>query len=229
MREISMALANRYVTNDDQRLERVLDDGCGTGAMVSILSTLGPSVGIDASSEAIAFAKTTPGRRLVRGDVCKLPFASEAFSLVTSFDVLYHLNVRSDVEALVEITRVLHPGGHLILRLPAFEWLRSRHDAAVQTRQRYSKREVQAKLERAGLTPVFVSFANCLLFPAAVARRLVERFLPDDGTGSEVRPIAAPLNELMYRILRWESHLIRYVSLPFGLSIVAVARKDENR
>lgn len=223
MREISDALLTRFLPQASGPM-RILDAGCGTGGMVVALGERGSVVGLDASEEALRFARLRHESRLVRGDVSALPFASESFDLVTSFDVIYHLNVRDDEAALAEIARTLKPEGTVLLRVPAFDRLRSRHDAAVHTRQRYGKRELGEKMRRAGLEPVFVSFANCFLFPVAAIRRFLES--PSSRAGeSEVEPVAPVLNEILVRVLRVEAKLLRYTSLPFGLSLVAVARR----
>jgi hypothetical protein len=109
--------------------------------------------------------------------------------------------------------------------LPAFEALRSQHDEAVHTRQRYGKRELKEKLRSAGLVPVFVSFANFLLFPIAVMRRGAERFARSRREGSEVEAVSPFLNRALLVPLRLEAWLLRRTALPFGLSLVAVARK----
>ena len=82
-----------------------------------------------------------PGAGSVRG----YPLPAAAFGLVTSFEVLYHLAVEDDDAALAEAWRVLKPGGWLLLRLPAHDWLRGQHDLVVHTRHRYTTGEVGAR------------------------------------------------------------------------------------
>lgn len=222
MKEISFALLDRFVSTAAPL--RILDAGCGTGGMLVELRRRGAVIGIDASEDAMRFASARSTVPLARGDVSALPFTSSSFDLITSFDVLYHLNVRDDEVALAELARALKPEGTLLLRVPAYDRLRSRHDTAVHTRQRYGRRELEGKLRRAGLDPVFVSFANCLLFPIAVVRRAIERIHSSRTVGSEVEPAHALLNSLLLGVLRFEARLIRFTRLPFGLSLVAVAR-----
>lgn len=225
MRELSLTLLERFLASG--RPLRILDAGCGTAGMLSALGRFGSVVGFELSSEALGFARRREEKRLVRGSLLQLPFASAAFDLVTSFDVIYHLAVPDDRGALSEMARVLRSGGTLLLRVPAHDRLRSRHDRAVHTRQRYGRRELREKLEQAGLQPVYLSYANCLLFPAAVARRWVGNILPGQSERSEVRDIPAVLNRLLLAILRLEARAARLGRLPFGLSLIAVARRRE--
>lgn len=222
MKTISLALLDRFV-GSETKLD-VLDVGCGTGGMLRALERFGRVTGLDYSEDALRFARARDRAALARGSVGRLPFAGESFDLVTSFDVLYHLGVNDDVEALREIARVLRPGGILLVRVPAFERLWSQHDEAVHTRQRYGKRELTDKLRSAGFQPVFVSFANFLLFPIAVLRRGAERVLGSSRPGSEVEAVGPKLNEILLWPLRIEAWWLRRAPLPFGLSLVAVAR-----
>lgn len=226
MAEISMALIERYSSADFDDGLRTLDVGCGTGGMLTRLGRLGPAVGIDAASEATRLAKKRYSGPVLQADAGFLPFRSESFDLLTSFDVLYHAKIPDDRSVIREMVRVLRPAGTLLLRVPAFDRLRGRHDAAVHTRHRYGKRELVGKLQSARLRPLFVSFVNCFLFPVALIRRGTERFRRVRTKGSEVEAVSPFLNELLFRILLLESKVVRFAPLPVGLSLVAVARKE---
>lgn len=228
MERISTALLER-ARADAGRSVRVLDAGCGTGGMLGPLSRFGPVTGVDLFPAAVALASSRRAAPVVRGSVAALPFRAESFGLVTSFDVIYHLDVSDDVAALAEMARVLEPGGTLLLRVPAYDRMRSHHDEAVHTRQRYEKKELVSKLERAGLEPVLVTFANCLLFPLAWLRRSAEKLRPPKGEESEVRAVSPALNALFENVLGLEARLLRRTSLPFGLSLMALARKGGSR
>ncbi len=223
MRKLSFALIERFVRASPPL--SILDAGCGTGGMIPHLQSYGSVVGVDLSDEALAFARRRQEGHLVRCSLPSLPFASDAFDLVTSFDVIYHQAVADDLVALGEMARVLRPGGTLLVRVPAHDRLRSRHDIVVHTRHRYAKRELKEKLEHAGLEPLYVSYVNCFLFPVAVASRLVDKVLPGDQDASQLRDVPPPLNRLLTVVLELEASIIRAARLPFGLSLVAVAAR----
>jgi len=224
MRFVSSALLDRYLPA--RKSERsILDAGCGTGGMLETLRLYGKTVGTDASTQALQFASARAVAPLIQADVCRLPFASESFDLVTSFDVIYHSRVSSDDEALLEMARVLRPHGLILLRVPALKLFRGRHDAAVHTRHRYGRRELEEKLMQAGFALEFVSYLNCFLLPLAVLRRATDRLLRSGYQGSDVEPAAPWLNQALLRILMLEARWIRSGTLPFGLSLVAVGQK----
>ena len=152
-----------------------------------------------------------------------IPFAEESFDLVTSLDVLYFIDVR-DEEALKEFARVLVPGGRIILRVPAFDWLRGIHDEKVATGHRYTATELSRKMGKFGLRPKTLSYANTILFPFIVLKRLIERWLPRQNE-SDISISLGFLDRVFEHCLILESHLLRNWSLPYGLSLIAVGQK----
>lgn len=202
---------------------RVLDAGCGTAGTTVWLRRYGQVVGVDLAAEAAPWWRERGLARGARAAVSALPFPAATFDLVTCFDVLYHRRVTDDAAALAEFWRVLRPGGCLLLRVPAYDWLQGGHDAAVHTRHRYTSAEVAAGLEAAGFVPLRLTYANGLLLPLAAAKRLGERYVGESQT--EMAVPAAPVNGLFRAALGLEARLLQHWSLPAGLSVVAVARK----
>jgi SAM-dependent methyltransferase len=206
----------------------ILDAGCGTGGNLAWLNGLGRGYGVDLSPLAVGFCAKRRLTRVSRASILALPFGDACFDLVTSFDVIYHLDVADDVAALREFYRVLKPGGRALIRVPALEFLRSAHDAAVHTRQRYSLGELRRKLEDAGFAVERATYANSLLFPLAAASRLAARMRGSAGDAaheSDVKPVPRLVNAAFGRVMAAEAALLGRADLPVGLSAVAVGRK----
>lgn len=205
---------------------RILDAGCGTGAaMYSYLSDYGEVTGIDISAIALHFSSLRGDKDLSCASVVHLPFPSGCFDLVTSFDVLYERAVTDDCRSISEFCRVLGKGGRVLLRLPAYNWLRGRHDQAVHTARRYTTRKVAHLFRVNGLVVDFISYANSLLFPVALLKRLSERVFPPQTGASDLALKPGRLGPVLQKILALESAVIPHASLPFGLSVFAVGRK----
>src|SRR5437016_3298298 len=84
MRRLVAALLDERLAA--QRDGRVLDAGCGTGGTTAWLRRYGEVVGVDLAAEAARFWPGAGLHRMARGSVAALPFQSESFTLVTSFD-----------------------------------------------------------------------------------------------------------------------------------------------
>lgn len=226
MRAIAAALLDRVYPCGANL--RILDAGCGAGGSVALLRRYGSVIGLDHAPEAVMLARRTLSGALARASVLRLPFACASFDLVTSFDVLYHRGVPDEAQALREAGRVLRPGGRLLLRLPAYAWLYSRHDRAVHTRRRYRAAHVRELLVASGFGVEALTYVNCLLFPAVAAQRLAERWRPEPSeTQSALELPPALLNAAMELPLDLEAAWLRQGgSLPFGLSVLALARWD---
>lgn len=225
MRSIFLSLLDgHYGSRTD--LE-ILDAGCGTGAMLSHLRLYGEVVAVDLSAEALRLAATreVQGCRLVQCSLTDLPFEDGSFELVTSFDVICCITEHG--LAFQELSRVLKPGGRLVVNLPAYNPLRSEHDVAVHIQKRYTRADVAAEAERVGLSVERLAHANTLLFPIAAAVRLAKRVpsKPASEARSDLKPLPSIINRGLAQVLFAERWLLQKVDLPFGLSVVCVARK----
>jgi SAM-dependent methyltransferase len=226
MRQIVAALLDRYFHPATTRPE-ILDAGCGSGGATAWLARWGRVSGVDLEPQALHYAARREVKRLAVASIEALPFAGESFDLVTSFDVLYHLNVGNDLAALGEVERVLRPGGMALIRAPAHDWLRGAHDHAVHTRHRYHRDEMKAKLEAVGLRVQHTSYANTILFPLAPAKRLLEK--KDPAGCVDLWQPPRPVNALLRALLGSEAGLVARAGMPWGLSVIAVAYKSDRQ
>ncbi len=226
MRRVALAVLEGAI--DGRAGLRILDAGCGTGGTTVELRRFGDVVGVDLAWAALEPARGRGLSALARASIESLPFGPATFDVATSFEVVYHLGVANDLSALKEIRRVIKPGGLFLLRVPAHDWLRGEHDRLVHTRHRYSRGEVSRKLADTGFSVERLSWANTLLFVPAVAKRLLERTNGHDPAGAgepDLWQPPAPINALLESAVAVEALAIpRGVPLPFGLSLLAVAR-----
>jgi SAM-dependent methyltransferase len=205
----------------------ILDTGCGTGAaMTSYLADYGKVTGFDLSKIALEYCQRRGAERLACASDIALPFAPDSFDLVTSLDVLYEKAVSSDSAAIGEASRVLRPGGRFLLRLPAYNWLRSGHDEAVHTARRYTTGQVKKLMSQNGFSVEQLSYANTVLFPVALFVRTIERIVPRGSLRSDLDADPGILNNVLGKVLSAEAPLVAQSLLPFGLSVVAVGRKE---
>ena len=224
MRHITCHLLDRHLPRVGPAL-KILDGGCGTGAAMKYLCRYGEVTGFDYAAEALRFSQKRGHTRLAQASVLEIPFARDLFDLIVSFDVICERGVH-DEQALAEFARILKPGGLVMLRLPAYDWLRGKHDIATHILHRYTRGEIGAKLKGSGFTPLCLSYANMFLFPIVVAKRLSERLFSPHQTGSDLTLDPGALNGALCTILSAEALLVSSSGLPFGLTVVAVARKD---
>lgn len=224
MKRITCAVLERWYTPGAAL--RILDAGCGTGmVMTSYLADYGQVVGFDFAGEALGFCRLRGADRLARASMVEIPFADCSFDLVVSFDVLCEQAVHDEMAALRECARVLAPGGRIVLRLPAYNWLRGQHDKAVHIRRRYTCGEIATSLRRAGFCVEHLSYANMFLFPIALIKRMAERVWPPHHDRSDLVLDVGPFNGILKTILSVEAPLVARIRLPLGLTVVAVGRK----
>ena len=155
-----------------------------------------------------------------------LPFAENNFDFVLSLDVLSHAGV-DDSLAMHEMHRVLRPGGRLLLNLAAFDFLKGAHDCAVDVDRRYARPQVRALLAGANFQIERLTYWNAIFTPPiALLRWLSRRRAPSAEPRSDFRSLPPLLNALLKSVAALELGASRQVSLPFGTSLFAVARKN---
>ena len=155
----------------------ILDVGTSAGTNLRMLRDLGfvHVSGVDQSREAIRFCAEKGFGEVQLGNVCTLPFGDDRFDLILATDIIEH--VEDDLAALCELDRVLRPGQHLLLTVPAFSLLWGLEDDVSHHKRRYRLPELLEKLRRANLIPVQHFYFNYLLFLPILATRFLMRII----------------------------------------------------
>ena len=109
----------------------MLDVGSADGPSVGWLRAEHRNVTLDLFPEGL-----TPGEG-VCGSATALPFADGSFDVVSAFDVVEHCE--DEQLAIAELTRVLEPGGRMLLSVPAYQWAWSDHDVRAGHHRRYTR------------------------------------------------------------------------------------------
>lgn len=202
---------------------RALDVGCGTGANMASLPAALVATGVDLSPHALEHCRHRELPRLAQADARQLPFPDGHFDFALLMDVLYHREVPDKVGTLRELGRVLKPSGLLCLNVPAYQWLYSSHDRIIHTDRRFVRGEIVSMLHEAGFDCLWATYWNTALFPPIVLVRLWRKLFPLEGSDLTDEP-SAIMSRIFGLALTLERAALRIMPLPFGLSILAVAR-----
>ena len=222
-RQLAVEILARELAGRDGA--RILDVGCGTGSNLAAFSELGPAVGIDMSADALAFCRQRGVERVAFSEIERLPFADGTFDVITAMDVLEHTD--DDLAALGELRRVLRPGGLLLATVPAYGFLWSEHDEALKHRRRYTAHELRNKMTVKDLRIERTSYFITALFVPIFAMRIHQGlFKKSTHPQTSIRLLPRWLNSTLIGLLALERRVFRRINLPFGVSIVALARPD---
>ncbi len=203
---------------------QILDVGCGTGANLELLGEYGDAQGVDVSTDALQFCRDRGLNSVRLGEAEKLPFADESFDLVTGLDVVEHLD--DDLAGLREMRRVLRPGGHALLFVPAFMFLWGVQDDVSNHRRRYTMSELKGAVQAAGFEIERATYANITFFTPILFGRLLMK-LTGFRPASENNLTVGFLNKPLGMILGAERFWLRNLNLPLGVSAICVARRSE--
>lgn len=218
-RELILRLLPQYIS---RKRIKFLDIGCGTGKNVETFAQLGESWGLDMSTQALSFAKKRGLKHLVKGTAEKTRLHSQSFDIVTLLDVLEHTD---DVKSLKEVHRILKVHGLVVITVPAYQWLFSRWDEVLHHKRRYNKHGLEDVLRDTGYTVEKISYIYSFLIIPIVVVRAIKSIFFSRSYGSDFRLSSPVINHLMLAICRIEAGIIQQGYVPFGTSLVCIARK----
>ena len=203
----------------------LLDCGCGTGYNLAMLRKHGRATGIDLTWTGLVYARRRGERAVAQASATCLPFGHAAFDVVTSFDVLYALADDDEAAALREMFRVLKPGGHLVLNVAAMEMLRGNHSILGGEVRRYTRAKLASRLTATGFEIRRLSYTNASILPIVAGVRLLQRVGGHGASQREITVPPRPVNAALGAVLALEAAALRLTNMPFGSSLLALARK----
>lgn len=207
---------------------RILDCGCGTGSNLEMLRPYGNAVGFDLTRIGTEFA-FAHGHRVVQASIGEIPFRSGHFDLVTSFDVFQVLPDIVEQAAIVEMARVLKPGGWMLLHVAALPVLYGKHSALSEEKRRYTAATLRALVAGAGFTIERLTYDQFSLLPMMLPVRVWHRLTAKDGVvvagEGEIAVPVAPINAALTALVSIEALALRAINMPIGGSLMCLARK----
>jgi SAM-dependent methyltransferase len=222
-------LVTKYLSGGGGR--RFLEIGCGTGYVLKMLAAIPglECIGAEVHLKGARIAKErVPSAEIVQLDACEIPFEA-TFDAVGAFDVIEH--IETDEKVIQNVHRALKDGGYFFLSVPQHPFLWSSQDEFAGHKRRYTRSELLTKLGRNGFLIDYAGSFCCTLFPFLLLSRLTKA----NRTKNETKAtdilaefnVLEPLNSVFRLLMRLDERIIRYGrSLPFGGSLVAVARKS---
>ena len=210
---------------------RFLDAGCGTGQnLVNVKEHVtGDVYGFDFSRHAATFWSKRGLATVCVASINEIPFPAETFDVVMSVDVL-ECGAVDEETAYGQLWSALKPGGHLILVVPAYDWLLNpEHHDAVGAVRRYTRPRLATLLGKRPVKVLRITHLFASVFPLVATYRVVDRWFPRRSDGpprSDLEPLHPALNRLLFGVVNAERKLLRHWDMPFGSSIMAVVRKE---
>jgi SAM-dependent methyltransferase len=202
----------------------VAELGCGSGGMLESLRGFGPAVGLE-TDRALREHARARGLDVRAGSLPDdVPLEPGRWDAVCLFDVLEHLD--DEAGALAACRRLLAREGRLVVTVPAYAWLWSRHDELLGHRRRYTAGSLRAVVRAAGFAIDRLTYFNTLLAPPIIAVRLARTALR--RSGHDLGRPAPFVNRLLARGFGAEARLLRLVSLPFGISVLLIAHAADS-
>ena len=196
---------------------KVLEVGCGAGNVSSFLAQKGYAVtGCEFYTEAINMA--WPDFLKVQGDASNLPFEDNSFDIVGIFDAIEHF--QDDITPLKEAVRVTKRGGIIVLTVPARKELWSSFDEMSRHKRRYTKKVLKSIFLDMNLSPLSIEDMFMSLYLPMKYTRNKDRGKNDPFS---INPLVNTLLKGLFDVERFTS---KYLSLPIGTSLIAVAQKN---
>jgi len=202
----------------------VLDFGCNYGHSTKLLQSKGfDAYGVDVSTPAINYGHSIGIKNIFLE--AEKTFDKNFFDAVIALDVIEH--IEDDQKALEYLVDFTKPGGIIVLMVPAHMFLWGVQDIISHHFRRYSVESLKKLIKSNGKVKIVrKSYFNSFLFLPIALVRLFTRFFVRNPRESDLDMNNSVLNKILYFVFDLERRLLKYIQMPFGVSLLLVLRKN---
>jgi SAM-dependent methyltransferase len=209
------------------RRSKILNVGAATGRSSQMLQQYGEVTSVEKDAGACVFLREKLNLHVIEGDVELLPFEDNVFDVVCIFDVIEHIERQE--QAVAELYRVCKNDGVLYCSVPAFAFLWSRHDEINHHKRRYTRRSIHEVLGEQFVVEYSTYFNALLFLPIWFTRTILQRIrkhreMVSDFAYSKILN-GCFFSSVFKAVFSIELLLLRYFTIPFGVSILLRAKK----
>jgi len=143
--------------------------------------------------------------------------------LLLFMDVLEH--VEDDIALLQEYMAKVPQGSHLLITVPAFQFLWSGHDLFLEHKRRYTLKQLEAVVCKSGLRVRRGAYGFATVFPIAAAMRIVDKVRNSGNQAkSQLRRHNPVINSILKSLCSLELPLLQFNRMA-GLTVFCLAEK----
>jgi len=203
--------------------QRILEVGAGIGNFTEMFLDRELIVPSDKYQSCVEYLKTrlntnpkvVPLQLDLENPAADENLADFSFDTVICLNVLEH--VRDDLRALSYMHSVLAPAGRLVLLVPAFQFLYGSVDRAIEHHRRYTKKDLIPKMRQTGFKIENAFYMNVIgMFGWFWNNRIMK--IEEENS--------AQIGLFDHYIAPWAERIERLAPPPFGLSLIAIGRKE---
>ena len=202
-----------------KKKNNILDFGAGSGVNLDMLRKHGLVDIHEQNKYARAIIKK---EKKIKNLYSTLKIKKNFYDLILLADVIEH--VKQPKELLKDLKKFLKKDGHILITVPAYQFLFSKKDKVLGHYRRYNKELL--KTELSGFKVENISYFNTFLCIPIIIMTMLNKFLKRDYIKQVETTPNFILNKLCYIIFASEKYFIKYFNLPFGISIYVLAKND---
>ena len=190
-------------------------------------------IGVANNVNKVSLLTMEERKNIILSDIAKTKFKNNSFDIITCLGVFYHKNANPK-KILKEFERILKKNGILIITTPALDFLRNKYfksyqDISMKTARRYSLNKFKNLFKQNNYKILKVSYFTFFLFLPIlllrVSKNIINLFLKNRDLKSDIFKINSFLNYILIKLMKLESCVINYASLPIGIHLVIVLKK----
>ena len=198
----------------------ILDFGAGSGINVEMLSKFGFVNIYEPHKETKKYLQTKYSNKKKFRVLNKIN--NMKFDLIILADVLEH--IRNDKDQIMKLNKNLNQNGHILITVPAYQFLFSSKDSVLKHFRRYNKQEIKEIFKQ--FNTIILTYYNFLLFLPAALAIIIFKILKFKFINTVENSPNQLISKILFNTFVVEKKFINVVNFPFGLSIFGLFKKN---